>query len=417
MSEANLHLFDAVGVELEYMIVDRKNLDVAPIADVVLTEAAGKPAIEVELGDIAWSNELVLHVLELKTNGPTRHLDGWGRRFLDSVRQVGRILEQRQGMLLPTGMHPWMDPTRDAKLWPHEQNEIYRAYDRIFDTRGHGFVNLQSTHINLPFCGDDEFVRLHAAIRVVLPLIPALAASSPFVAGRRTGLVDNRVEYYRHNQKRIPSITGGVIPEAVGSQQEYHDLILATMYRDIAPFDPENILQHEWLNSRGAIPRFERGAIEIRLLDIQECPRADLALVAAVIAAVKALAQERWQSIDTLQRIPTEALRALLLDGIRHGSNTIVNNSDLLMSLGLSRVASTSMRYIWNHLVTELVDNELAVREGWDEVYTCMLKEGNLAERILSATGSDDDLALVKRVYSQLAAALARGDMFRRIRS
>ncbi|HAL85576.1 MAG TPA: hypothetical protein DCM31_01010, partial [Deferribacteraceae bacterium] len=37
------------------------------------------------------------------------------------------------------------------------------------------------------------------------------------------------------------------------------------MYRDIAPYDPECILQEEWLNSRGAIARFDRKAIEIRL--------------------------------------------------------------------------------------------------------------------------------------------------------
>jgi len=64
------------------------------------------------------------------------------------------------------------------------------------------------------------------------------------------------------------------------------------IFRDIAPFDPENILRHEWLNSRGAIARFERSAIEIRVLDIQECPAADLAVVAAINGALQCLVRE-----------------------------------------------------------------------------------------------------------------------------
>ena len=67
---------------------------------------------------------------------------------------------------------------------------MYEAYDRIFDCRGHGWANLQAVHLNLPFSGDEEFGRLHAAIRLVLPIMPAdrimasgLATSLPARAG------------------------------------------------------------------------------------------------------------------------------------------------------------------------------------------------------------------------------------------
>ena len=39
------------------------------------------------------------------------------------------------------------------------------------------------------------------------------------------------------------------------------------MYRQIAPLDPDHVVQYEWLNSRGAIARFDRNAIEIRVID------------------------------------------------------------------------------------------------------------------------------------------------------
>ena len=75
MSEVQrLGLFEGYGVEIEYMLVDRETLVVLPQADRVLEVAAGEVVSEVEMGELAWSNELVLHVIELKTNGPARSL-------------------------------------------------------------------------------------------------------------------------------------------------------------------------------------------------------------------------------------------------------------------------------------------------------------------------------------------------------
>ena len=172
-----LGLFDAVGIELEYMIVDRDTLDVRPICDELFRAASGEGGCDVEPdgpdGVVSWSNELALHVVELKTQRPVASLDGLNGAFQDHVRRIDALLEPMGARLMPTGMHPWMDPDTETKLWPHEYNEIYRTYDRIFGCRGHGWGNLQSTHINLPFANDEEFGRLHAALRIVLPLLPA----------------------------------------------------------------------------------------------------------------------------------------------------------------------------------------------------------------------------------------------------
>ena len=74
MSSAPLSLFSAFGIELEYMLVDAQSLDVRPIADQVMQLEAGKQVSDVEFEDISWSNELVLHVLELKTTDPAPSL-------------------------------------------------------------------------------------------------------------------------------------------------------------------------------------------------------------------------------------------------------------------------------------------------------------------------------------------------------
>ena len=65
---SNYPLFSVLGIEIEYMLVDKDTLAVQPKSDVILHTLAGKSINEVVLGDIAASNELVMHVIELKNN-------------------------------------------------------------------------------------------------------------------------------------------------------------------------------------------------------------------------------------------------------------------------------------------------------------------------------------------------------------
>ena len=69
-----LGLFEGVGIELEYMIVNRDTLDVLPVADELIKSVAGAYSNEYEKENICWSNELALHVVELKTCGPVATL-------------------------------------------------------------------------------------------------------------------------------------------------------------------------------------------------------------------------------------------------------------------------------------------------------------------------------------------------------
>ena len=132
---------------------------------------------------------------------------------------------------------------------------------------------------------DAEFEKLHAAVRILLPIIPGLSASSPIFEGKDTGFKDARMHVYKTNQKEIPEMTGKVIPEQLFSRQDYFDGIFEPINKAIKPYDSENILDHHFLNSRGAIARFDRDAIEIRVIDIQECPKADVAIAVLIIEA------------------------------------------------------------------------------------------------------------------------------------
>lgn len=403
--QPHLHAFTGYGIELEYMIVARDTLAALPVADRLLTGPDGVPVNEIEAGELAWSNELVLHVVEFKTNGPAPSLVPLAARFAEAVATVNRRLGPMDGMLLPTAMHPLFDPDTETRLWPHGQNEIYTAYDRIFQCRGHGWSNLQSMHINLPFFDDTEFVRLHAAIRAVLPLIPALAAASPLVEGRASGWMDSRLRYYRDNQRRIPEIAGRIVPEAVDSIDDYEQLILEPMYRAVAPYDREDILAEDWLNSRGAIARFERQTIEIRIIDIQECPAADLAIAEAVVGLVRWIHDDDAR-LRAAQALSTDDLAAQLFAAAREGSAVSFDLAPWLALFGLAR--PTTGTALWRELL-----EQIELSESSASLLAQMLERGSLAEAIVSRIGAAPTDETIRACYRELATCLAENRLFR----
>lgn len=401
-----LGLFEGFGIEIEYMIADVDTLDIRPIADRLLSVLSGiENAGDATLGGgIGMSNELVLHLIELKNEDPRVSLASLPAAFLAAVRRTNEALAPLNCRLLPTGMHPWMKPASEAMLWPHDYHEVYETYDRIFDCKRHGWANLQSTHINLPFSDDDEFARLHAAARLVLPLIPGIAASTPLFESKLTPFANNRLEVYRSNAAKLPRVTGHLVPEAIFDIDEYHEKILEPLYRDIARLDEDGILQHEWLNARGAIARFDRDAIEIRLVDCQETPRADIAVTTAVVAVVRALCEGRWTGQDKQRSFAPDRLYELLMHGARDAERTMVSDADYLAVLGRKGRTQMTMGQIWSELVAELVPAADPLRPTIDHI----LGKGTLSTRISRRLGAGElGRGRIQELYRGLADCLA----------
>jgi gamma-glutamyl:cysteine ligase YbdK (ATP-grasp superfamily) len=409
--DAPLSLFQGYGIEIEYMIVDAETLSVRPICDEVLRAEGGAYESELALGEIAWSNELALHVIELKTNGPANTLANLHQPFQEHVARVNGVLADFGARLLPTGMHPWMNAEREFRVWPHEYNAVYQTFDRIFGCAGHGWANLQSTHINLPFATDAEFGRLHAAIRLVLPIIPGIAASTPFADGKLTGLLDSRLDHYARNAIRVPIVAGAVIPEPIFTIDEYRLGLLGRIYADLAPLDPGGVLRHEWVNARGSIARFDRMALEIRLLDTQECPAADMAAVAIVVAAVRALVEEAWCGSKQQRQWDHRELAQLLRVTVDQGDGAVIENHKFLQCFGFPERGRARCLELWQHIAeTALARAELA--DAIQAALDVMLRQGCLARRIVAAVGEDDSGEALRDVYARLAECLATGSPF-----
>ncbi len=408
----SLHLFEGFGIELEYMLVSTGDLSVNPLVDKLIHKVCGSYGDEVPRGTISWSNELALHVIEYKTSGPAKTMENLGHAFCSEIAFTNDMLSGFNTMLMPTAMHPFMDPAKELTLWPHSYNAVYQAFDKIFFCKSHGWANVQSMHINLPFCGDEEFGRLHAAIRLVLPIIPALAASSPVMDGKVTGFLDSRMEVYRNNSSKIPSITGFVIPEPVYSHQHYIDKILTPVYSDLKPYDPDGILQKEWVNARGAIARFDRNTIELRIIDTQENPTADLAVASLIIDLIRAFAEEKFCSGDTQKRARTEMLSEVFLGCIKEGENFCISTPGYLKLFGINE-SSLTAGALWSHVFGVLSkDNDQMLHHYFDSL-NWMLRNGTLSFRIINALGPNPSRHRIEETYRDLCWCLQSGSFFK----
>jgi carboxylate-amine ligase len=399
---------------LEYMLVDRQSLDVRAIADTILPKAqqAAKASSDVTdiHGAINWSNELALHVIEIKNLRPGP-LAGLSEAFQKQITALDTHLARANACLMPSAMHPWMDPTRETKLWPYDDEEIYATYHRLFNCNRHAWSNVQSMHVNLPFADDQQFEKLIAAVRLVLPLLPAIAASSPIADGVPSAYMDHRMHVYRGQAPSQPAIVGAIVPEVVRSRSEQETCVLEPMFAEIEPEDPEHRLRFEWLNSRGAIPRFDRHAVEIRVMDMQECPQADLALAALVIDLTQLFYGGEFSHLDTQQAVPTQRLSEILMCCSRDADQTMIDDAQYLSVLQFPG-SRCSAQELWYHLGETLLSHGAAHAPLWQSHLKGILEHGPLARRIVRALNGDTSHAALHAVYANLVGNLREGKPF-----
>lgn len=401
----DLGLFQGYGIEIEWMIVDADTLDIRGRADWLLAQAAGNAAVEHVDGPITWVNELARHLIEAKSTDPMPTIQGQHALFADAAAKINAVLATEGLCLLPGPMHPWMNPASEYDLFPHGQRDIYTLFDRVFDCRGHGWTNLQSTQINLPFAGDAEFAALMAAVRVLLPLLPALSAGSPFVRGRHAPQPNHRLAVYAENCRRVPSITAQVVPEPVFSTGAYRDRVLAPIARDMALHDPEQILEAEWVNARGAIVRFSRNCIEIRVMDTQESARADLALCELVVATVRSLVEQRWSRHDAQQSAEQSQLVAQYRAAVAQAEAAEFGGRAFTDLFGLP-ASTVSGHGLWAHLIEAAASNGQLSNDAQIHLEH-WLRYGSLATRLVRAVGPGAKRARLRSAYAALAQALA----------
>ena len=391
-----------LGPEHEFSIVDDK-LQPQPIVDRVIKDLHGRIANTVSLGKVSLGKELQAHVAEFKANTPFDSPVIFEETMQKAVSNVLDLMHRRYGTrLLGSGMHPML-LTRNAQVWKHRDRSLYEALDRIFSLNQHGWLNIQSFQLNLPFKNEQEAVKLYNALTNILPYLPAIAASSPIYESKIGGFRDNRLHFYAVNQSQIPSITGDIIPERVRSFEEYEKTTVQRYSEDLAKVNaPRSLLNKEWLNSRGAVIRFCRKAIEIRIMDEQECIKSDVALSCFIRALLRGFLQdEEQQSEPVSHAVLVENLRAV----VRLGLDAHVQHPK-----------GRTAKRVCEHLLSIAEKNASAEEKKYLPTIKLRIEEGNLSDLILKevnkkALRTDFDEAVFS-VYSSLADCLERNRVY-----
>ena len=296
-----------IGTEHEYSINDR-DFKPLPINDRIIEEINGEVVNEFQFGDVNLSKELQKNVIEIVPTVPGSSVQGLETTLYGGLQRLYAATQDRY-RFLGLGMHPLLK-LEQTEVWDHEDKEIYQVYDRLFDIKQHGWLNIQAIQINVPFRNGEEMVQLFNRTRAIIPYLVAIGASSPFVEGKLTDNEDNRLIFYRDNQRKMPIIAHGVIPEKLRSMQDYLD-IQQEMYRELRKHDAE-ILCHEWVDSRGVIVRFSRNCVEIKAIDEQECLHSDMAITSLSLALLR--------SKDFSLTEDEGDLRSLTEEAIHHGT-------------------------------------------------------------------------------------------------
>jgi carboxylate-amine ligase len=216
--------------------------------------------------------------------------------------------------------------------------------------------------------------------------------------------------FYKTNQRRVPEIAGDVVPEYMTSFAQYRRDVFEPIYRALDQLPGAERIRNEFVNSRGAIPRFVRDALEVRVVDLQECVKMDVAVAGFVRLAAKGL----WRLLDAGHlRLPEHAMLVEDYEAcVAQGRAARVEASHLCAAVGYRPGAATATTALH-----ELLDLAWGESQGADQPYLRLVEErirtGSLAELVLRATALDrrsegEGRAAIERVYGELADCLLR---------
>ena len=296
-------------------------------------------------------------------------------------------------------MHPLLK-LQDTAVWPHYHKKIYQQYGRIFNLNQHGWLNIQSFHLNLPYQKEADAVRIHNQLANMCAYLPAVAASSPIYEGKNGPDTDNRLQFYKVNQKEVPSVTGGVIPEYVSSLDQYKQDVIEKYTADLAARGADKILLHrEWVNSRGVIFRFDRCALEVRVMDEQECVKSDVALACFVRAALRGLI------VSNAELLPRGVLVKDLDAVVKNGLNAEVANPH-----------GKTARQVCRHYLKIAMEHADEDEKKYLWLVKKRIEEGSLSERIRENVARRAEKTVfheaVVDVYSRLINCLLNNEIY-----
>jgi carboxylate-amine ligase len=299
-----------VGIEEELFLVDATTHGLAPMTDDVLDAMRVDPQ---SAGHDAYAAQI-----ELRSRA-----SGSVAAAVESLAGLRGAATAAGGTLLGAGLHP-DGGFGDATLVEGHRYEL--VADQLRGLLRRTPESALHVHVGLPDA--HAATRAFNAMRLHVPLLVGLAASSPFWFGTDSGLRSARYVLSR-------AYPGRCVPRAVRDIEDLEQLAGETL--TAAGLPDATFL---WWDLR-MHPR--HGTLELREMDAQ----ASLEHVAAVAALVRALVVEAADSPDPPPDVPSEALGWASFRAARDGTSASILDDDVPRPLAdVARAAVRRVRPI-----------------------------------------------------------------------
>ncbi len=281
-----------LGVEEEYLLLERHSGYPAPVADAVRAGARLQPGLEP--GDV--QGELLQVQVEVAT--PVCHdLDEAGGHLLRLRHELSASAEEQGARLVACGAAPWRDGTT-----PVTDEARYRD----IHARAPGLVEEQlinGMHVHVAVPSRAQGIEVMNRLRPDLPLLLAMSANSPFWQGRDSGFASWRSVHF----ERWP-VEG---PPPHFADEEDYDRRVAALLATGALLDAGQLYWEARVSERYP-------TVEIRCPDVQ-LRVDDAVLLAGLIRALVTTALDDMAADTPYPVPPAELMRATCWSAGRHG--------------------------------------------------------------------------------------------------
>ena len=254
-----------VAIEEEFAILDPETLALTNRFE-ELKASADRTDLEQHI-----VGELIASEVEVRT-GRCESFAEVVTRIPERRAQLNALTDKLGVTLGATGTHPW-SPWQEQRIidTPH-----YRLRDELLRYvvwRNNSF----GLHVHVAIRGVDRAVQVCDALRVYLPELLALSASSPFVENVNTGLHSARNQIFTRFFPRCG------VPDIYGDWRTFEDYVRML-------FDTGSITEHTemWWSVR---PHLAFPTVEIRICDAQPLQEEAISLAALSYALVARIAR------------------------------------------------------------------------------------------------------------------------------
>ena len=250
-----------IGVEIEFQLVDKNNLDLNNISSKVLAN------VDKEFSD-KIKCELVESMIEINTD-ISSNVEEAEKDIKKTINYLEEILKNYESELSCSSLHPFAIGKNQIVT----DNDRYKRIMNDLQMVGKRFIS-QGLHIHIGIGDAEKAIKVNNALRIYLPLLLSLSTSSPFFEGEDTGL-------HSYRTKLFEALPLAGMPDYLNSWKHFENL---TEHLEGAGII--NSVKDLWWDVR---PHPGFGTVEIRVCDIPINFNEIIALVALIQALVVTL--------------------------------------------------------------------------------------------------------------------------------